>query len=69
MRLERPQLPAPSLLKVNRTRCGSKFDNCAIIVCTTAEGDYDDVPVPKKKVMLETRKVREIYEIDEEDEK
>ena len=34
-----------------------------------ADGDYNDVELPKKRVTMDARKVREIYEIEEEDEK
>uniref|UniRef100_A0A9J2P3W7 Immunoglobulin I-set domain protein n=1 Tax=Ascaris lumbricoides TaxID=6252 RepID=A0A9J2P3W7_ASCLU len=46
---------------------GTATTSCTVTV--EAEGDYNDVHLPKKKVVLESRKVREIYEIDENDEK
>jgi len=54
-----------SCMAVNEA--GRANTSCAVTV--EAEGDFDAVKPPKKKIMLETRKVREIYEIDEEDEK
>ncbi|KAK0423251.1 hypothetical protein QR680_008047 [Steinernema hermaphroditum] len=47
---------------------GKATTSCSVTV--EAEGDYNDVQLPtKRKVVLEARKVREIYEIDEADEK
>ncbi|VDL77330.1 unnamed protein product [Nippostrongylus brasiliensis] len=34
----------------------------------SADGDFNDVELPKKRAMVEARKIREIYEIAEEDE-
>ncbi|VDM36482.1 unnamed protein product [Toxocara canis] len=46
---------------------GTATTSCTVTV--EAEGNFDDVQSLKKKVALETRKVRELYEIDENDEK
>ncbi|ETN83967.1 hypothetical protein NECAME_07120, partial [Necator americanus] len=39
-----------------------------LIIDFSADGDFNDVELPKKRAMVEARKIREIYEIAEEDE-
>lgn len=34
-----------------------------------AQGDYNDAQLPRKKVRLEAKKIREIYQIEEDEEK
>ncbi|KAK6017080.1 immunoglobulin I-set domain protein [Ostertagia ostertagi] len=45
---------------------GQATTSCSITV--EADGDFNDVELPKKRAMVEARKIREIYEIAEEDE-
>ena len=50
------------VVAIFKHECISK--TCVIL----AENEYE-IELPKKKIALEARKVREIYEIEEEDEK
>ncbi|KJH44299.1 immunoglobulin I-set domain protein [Dictyocaulus viviparus] len=45
---------------------GQSTTSCSITV--EADGDFNDVELPKKRVMIEARKIHEIYEIAEDDE-
>ncbi|KAJ1353882.1 hypothetical protein KIN20_010652 [Parelaphostrongylus tenuis] len=45
---------------------GQATTSCSITV--EADGDYNDVEIPKKRAMVEARKIHEIYEIAEDDE-
>uniref|UniRef100_A0AC34GAV2 Titin n=1 Tax=Panagrolaimus sp. ES5 TaxID=591445 RepID=A0AC34GAV2_9BILA len=46
---------------------GQATTSCTVTV--EADGEYNDVQLPRKKVGIQSKKVREIYEIAEEDEK
>ncbi|KAI1702784.1 immunoglobulin domain-containing protein [Ditylenchus destructor] len=46
---------------------GQAVTSCTVTV--EAEGDYNDAQLPRKKIALEQRKIREIYEIAEDEEK
>uniref|UniRef100_A0A8R1DXV4 Immunoglobulin I-set domain protein n=1 Tax=Caenorhabditis japonica TaxID=281687 RepID=A0A8R1DXV4_CAEJA len=46
---------------------GQATTSCTVTV--EAEGDYNDVEIPRRRVTIETRRVRELYEISETDEK
>uniref|UniRef100_A0A7E4UT80 Immunoglobulin I-set domain protein n=1 Tax=Panagrellus redivivus TaxID=6233 RepID=A0A7E4UT80_PANRE len=54
-----------SVIAINEA--GQATTSCTVTV--EADGEYNDVQLPRKKVALEARKVREIYEIEEADEK
>ncbi|NP_001343713.1 Muscle M-line assembly protein unc-89 [Caenorhabditis elegans] len=46
---------------------GQATTSCTVTV--EAEGDYNDVELPRRRVTIESRRVRELYEISEKDEK
>ncbi|CAB3407314.1 unnamed protein product [Caenorhabditis bovis] len=46
---------------------GQSTTSCTVTV--EAEGDYNDVEIPRRRVAIESRRVRELYEISESDEK
>uniref|UniRef100_A0AC34Q231 Ig-like domain-containing protein n=1 Tax=Panagrolaimus sp. JU765 TaxID=591449 RepID=A0AC34Q231_9BILA len=46
---------------------GQSTTSCTVTV--EADGEYNDVQLPRKKVTIESKKLREIYEIDESEEK